>query len=67
MPKTLFRTLTNLLDFVQKQFLVRTVIRQKLDKLFAMAGFQTDHIFSERYFKTVINPFPANVPFKQTR
>ena len=28
MPETLFRTLTNLLDFVQKQFLVRTLIRQ---------------------------------------
>ena len=32
-----------------------------------LAGFQTDHIFRERYFQTDINPFPANVPFKQTR
>ena len=28
MPKTLFGTLTNLLDSAQKQFLVRTRIRQ---------------------------------------
>ena len=32
-----------------------------------LARFQTDHIFSERYFQTDINPFPANVPFKQIR
>ena len=32
-----------------------------------LAGFQTVHIFSERHFQTGINPFPANVPFKQTR
>ena len=32
-----------------------------------LAGFQTVNIFSERYFQTGINPFPANVPFKQTR
>ena len=32
-----------------------------------LAGFQTVHIFSERYFLTGINPFPANVLFKQTR
>ena len=32
-----------------------------------LARFQTDHIFSERYFQTGINPFPANVPFKQIR
>ena len=32
-----------------------------------LAGFQTVHVFSERYFQTDINPFPANVPFKQTR
>ena len=31
-----------------------------------LAGFQTVHIFSDRYFQTDINPFPANVPFKQT-
>ena len=30
-------------------------------------GFQTVHIFSERYFQTGINLFPANVLFKQTR
>ena len=36
MPETLFGTLTNLLDSVQKQFLVRTLIRQKLVKWFAM-------------------------------
>ena len=36
MPETLFWTLTNLLDSVQKQFLVRTLIRQKLVKRFAM-------------------------------
>ena len=28
-----------------------------------LAGFQAVHIFSERYFETDINPFPANVPF----
>ena len=32
-----------------------------------LADFQTDHIFSERYFKIDINPFLANVQFKQTR
>ena len=32
-----------------------------------LAGFQTDHIFSGRYFQVDINPFPASVPFKQTR
>ena len=32
-----------------------------------LARFQTDHIFSERYFQTDVNPFPANVPFKQIR
>ena len=32
-----------------------------------LAGFQTVHIFSERHFQTDINPFPANIPFKQTR
>ena len=32
-----------------------------------LSSFQTDHIFSERYFQTDINPFPANVPFKQIR
>ena len=32
-----------------------------------LAGFQSEHIFSERYFKTTINPFPANVPFNQIR
>ena len=32
-----------------------------------LARFQTDHIFSESYFQTDINPFPANVPFKQIR
>ena len=32
-----------------------------------LAGFQTVHIFSERHFQTDINPFPANVSFKQTR
>ena len=31
------------------------------------AGFQTVHIFSEKSFQTGINPFSANVPFKQTR
>ena len=31
-----------------------------------LAGFQTVHIFSERSFQTD-NPFPASVPFKQTR
>ena len=36
MPETLFGTLTNLLDSVQKQFLVRTLIRQKPAKWFAM-------------------------------
>ena len=36
MPETLFGTLTNLLDSAQKQFLVRTLIRQKLVKWFAM-------------------------------
>ena len=71
MPETLFGTLTNLLDSVQKQFLVRTLIRQKLVKWFAMQNSwlvsKTNHIFSERYFKKDINPFPATVPFKQTR
>ena len=28
-----------------------------------IAGFQTDHIFSEKYFEKGINPCPANVPF----
>ena len=32
-----------------------------------LAGFQTVHIFSDRYFQTDINPFPAHVSFKQTR
>ena len=32
-----------------------------------LAGFQTVHIFSKRYFQTDINPFPANVSFKQIR
>ena len=32
-----------------------------------LAGFQTVHIFSEKSFQTDINPFSANVPFKQTR
>ena len=32
-----------------------------------LAGFQTVHIFSERYFQAGINPFPANAQFKQTR
>ena len=32
-----------------------------------LVGFQTVHIFSERYFQTCINLFPANVPFKQIR
>ena len=31
-----------------------------------LAGFQTVHIFSDRYFQTDINPFPAKVPLKQT-
>ena len=31
-----------------------------------LAGFQTDHIFSGRYFQADINPLPASVPFKQT-
>ena len=31
-----------------------------------LAGFQTIYIFSERYFQTDINLFPANVSFKQT-
>ena len=31
-----------------------------------LAGFQTIYIFSERYFQTDINPFQANVSFKQT-
>ena len=30
-----------------------------------LASFQTDHIFSKRYFH--INQFAANIPFKQTR
>ena len=32
-----------------------------------LAGFQTVHILSEKYFQTGINPSPANIPFKQTR
>ena len=36
MLETLFGTLRNLLDSVQKQFLVRTLIRQKLVKWFAI-------------------------------
>ena len=36
MPETLFRTLTNFLDFVQKHFSVRTLIRQILVKWFPM-------------------------------
>ena len=32
-----------------------------------LAGFQTVHIFSERYIQTGINPFPANVSFKQIK
>ena len=28
-----------------------------------LAGFKTVHIFSERYFQTDVNPFPANIPF----
>ena len=32
-----------------------------------LAGFQTILIFSDRFFQTDINPFPANVPFKQNR
>ena len=32
-----------------------------------LAGSQTIHIFSERYFQIGINLFPANVPFKHIR
>ena len=28
-----------------------------------LPGFKMGHIFSERYFQTDINSFPANVPF----
>ena len=36
MSETLFEILTNLLDSVQKEFLVKTLIRQKLVKWFPM-------------------------------
>ena len=44
-----------------------TETSQKICNPKQLAGFQTIHIFSERYFQSGINPFPANILFKQTR
>ena len=44
-----------------------TETSQMISNAKQLAGLQIVHSFSERYFQTGINPFPANVLFKQTR
>ena len=46
--------------------IVYTETSQMICNAKQLASFQTVHVFSERYFQKDINPFPANVPFKET-
>ena len=68
---TFWNILTKLLYSVQKHLSARTHIvytetSQMICNAKQLAGFQTVHVFSERHFQIDINPFPANVPFKET-
>ena len=69
MHETLFGVLTKLLfsetPFSKNSYCTET--SQIICNAKQLAGFQTICVFSERHFQTDINPFPANVPFKQTR
>ena len=69
MRETLFGALTKLLfsetPFSKNSYCTET--SQIICNAKELAGFQTICVFSERHFQTDINPFPANVPFKQTR
>ena len=69
MHETLFRALTKLLfsetPFSKNSYCTET--SQIICNAKQLAGFQTIRVFSERHFQTDISPFPANVPFKQTR